>query len=93
MPLATHKVFNISVLNGSEDYDLFSGIINQGIDAHLEAFTKSTFEVKGQRHGCRLYMAFDESELPILLRRLRELGTDEADQWADDIENYEPEEG
>ena len=69
----------------SADYKLFAGIVNQGIDSHLEGFTKSKFE-KSARPG-RFLFNFHKSELPILLRRLEEEGTEEADSWAEDIKN------
>jgi hypothetical protein len=71
----------------SADDKLFTGIVNQGIDSHLEGFTQSKFDVRGNR---RIFN-FHKSELPILLRRLEELGTEEALKWKDDIENYKEE--
>ncbi len=69
----------------SSDFKLFSAIVNQGIDAHLEAFTESKF-FESEKDKGRFVFDFAKSELPILLRRLRELETEEGDQWADDIE-------
>ncbi len=77
--------FPITTPIGSDDDKLFINIINKGIDSHLEGFTKSIFSNK---NGRRIYN-FHKTELPILLRRLEELGTDEALQWKDDIENYD----
>jgi hypothetical protein len=82
----TDDIFPITVPIGSEDDKLFTSIVNQGIDSHLEGFTKSKFGVKG---GERRVFNFDKSELPILLRRLEELGTEEALQWKNDIETYD----
>ena len=82
----TNNYFPITTPIGSEDDKLFVGIVNQGIDSHLEGFTKSKFEMNGA--GKRVFN-FDKSELPILLRRLEELGTEEALRWKDDIENYD----
>jgi len=76
----------ISTPVGSEDDELFTSIVNQGIDSHLEGFTKSNFEVKPGSLGNRRIFNFHKSELPILLRRLEELGTEEALQWKYDIE-------
>jgi hypothetical protein len=73
----------IDVALGTSDFSLFSGVVNQGIDDHLEAFTKSKFTF---RNG-RLYCSFARSEVAILLRRLRELGTEDAEEWAEDIES------
>jgi hypothetical protein len=73
---------------GSPDDKLFTEVINQGIDSHLEGFTKSKFEIKNSSLGNRRIFNFHRSEIPILLRRLEEIGTEEALQWKDDIENY-----
>lgn len=75
--------FEIST-RSQDDYTIFADVINQGIDGHLEAFTKSDFS---QSDG-RAYFNFHVNELSILLRRLNELeddGNDEAGRWADDI--------
>jgi len=77
----------MTVPHCSEDYELFKGIIEQGIDAHLEAFTESEFKEKLQFGQPRLIMDFKGKDLPILVRRLQEVGTEEADSWATDIEN------
>lgn len=79
----------ISTPIGSEDDKLFVDIVNQGIDSHLNGFTKSNLTVKDGSLGKRRVFNFHKSELPILLRRLEELGTEEALQWKDDIENHE----
>jgi hypothetical protein len=74
---------------GSPDDKLFTDIVNQGIDSHLEGFTKSKFEIKNASNGNRRIFNFHRSELPILLRRLEEMGTPEAQQWKEDIKNYQ----
>jgi len=79
-----NEYFPITTPMGSNDDVLFTSIVNQGIDSHLEGFTKSNFDVSGNR---RIFN-FHNSEIPILLRRLEEIGTDEALQWKDDIENF-----
>ena len=79
------EFFPITTPTFTEDFKLFKDIVNQGIDSHLEAFVKSEFKEAGDRY----LFNFHKSELPILLRRLRELGTEESDYWASDIENYE----
>jgi hypothetical protein len=84
-----NQYFPITTPVSSEDDKLFTGLVNQGIDSHLEGFTKSTFDVKDSGLGKRRVFNFHTSELPILLRRLEELGTEEALQWKDDIENYD----
>jgi hypothetical protein len=86
---STDEYFPITTPIGSEDDKLFVGIVNQGIDSSLEGFTKSDFTVKDTSLGKRRVFNFHTSELPILLRRLEELGTEEALQWKDDIENYD----
>jgi len=73
---------------GSPDDKLFTEVVNQGIDSHLEGFTKSKFEIKNSSLGNRRIFNFHRSELPILLRRLEEIGSPEALQWKEDIEQY-----
>ncbi len=80
------KPLNISMLARSSDGKLFVSIWDQGIDSHLEAFTASKFRIEDTIVGQRIHFDFDLKEIPILTRRLRELDTDEANQWADDIE-------
>ncbi len=48
--------------------------VNQGIDAHLEAITQSTFEDCGGTLEARI----DHGDLPCLTRRLKEANTDAA---------------
>lgn len=74
---------NIDCWMLSEDAKLFRRIIGRGIDAHLEAFTESVFEIRGDR----MYLAFHMSEVCTLLRRLEEDGSFDADAWMDDIVN------
>jgi len=81
--------FEITTPIGSEDEKLLVGIVNQGIDSHLEGFTKSKFDVRKGSLGDRRVFNFHKSELPVLLRRLEELGTEDALQWKNDIENYD----
>jgi len=59
--------------------------VNQGIDARLEGFTKSSFHDNGRRLECKVH----DDELQILIRRLLEIGTDEAGELADDIVGIE----
>lgn len=93
--IATHEsidndFFEISVYAGSDDYKIFKEIIDQGIDSHLEGFTKSKFDYKPEEH--RYYLNFHKSELDILLRRLQEMWEASEDdtiyQWIEDIKNY-----
>lgn len=78
------EFFPITTPLASEDAKLFTKAIDLGIDSHLEGFTKSKFSKKADR----LVLNFAKSELPILLRRLEEIGTEEALDWKSDIENY-----
>ena len=73
----------ISVYYGGADFFLFSGIVNQGIDARLTGFTKSNFH----REGSRFYFDFAPDEIEILLRRLNEISENNeyADSWETDI--------
>jgi hypothetical protein len=79
----------ISAPEGSPDDKLFMDVVNQGIDSSLEGFTKSKFEIKNGSLGNRRIFNFHKSELPIVLRRLEDMGTPEAQQWKQDIEDYE----
>ena len=83
------EFLRIATRLGSDDDKLFTDIVNRGIDSHLEGFTKSKFETQDTSIGKRRIFNFHEDEIPILLRRLEEIGTDEALQWKNDIENYE----
>jgi len=78
----------ISTPIGGEDEELFLNIVNQGIDSHLEGFVKSKFSVNKGSLGNRRVFNFHKSEIPIVLRRLEEIGTEDALQWKYDIENY-----
>ena len=85
----------------SKDYKLFTAIVNQGIDARLTAFTKSSFRLDGDR----AVFDFHSSEVEILLRRLVEMEEimvegypwheiypqseqELADEWINDILTY-----
>ena len=82
------EFFEISVYAGSDDFKLFQEVIDQGIDSHLEGFTKSNFTYSNGRH----YFNFHKSELDILLRRLQEMWEASEDdniyQWIEDIKEY-----
>ena len=80
-------MLNISVCNGGSDDKLFCSVWNQGIDSHLEAFTKSKF----RRDANRLHLNFHQGEVALLVRRLMEVGTEDALRWAGDIDEYEAE--
>jgi len=90
MPLKedqNNEYLDITTPVGSEDDKLFVSVVNKGIDSHLEAFTKSKFDVKVDYLGRRRIYKFHRSELPILIRRLEEIGDENALQWAEDIKN------
>ena len=72
---------DISVYIHSDDMKMFQAIVNQGIDARLEGFTKSTF----YQNCLRYYFDFAPSEIQILLRRMLAIEKDIADMWATDI--------
>ena len=80
-PTDTENYFDISVLANGDDFKIFEKVINMGIDSRLEAFTQSIFFQ--EKH--RFYFYFHNSELPILIRRLKELKNEDADTWVYDI--------
>lgn len=66
---------------GKSDASVLIPILNQGIDAHLEACTiegKDKYEQKGHKLHCEV----SPESMPVLLRRLTEAGTEEADSLA-----------
>jgi hypothetical protein len=63
-------------------YDVLREVVNMGIDSHLEAFTRSEF-LTDKQHASRYVFNFHRSELPILTRRLRELGEKHGDEYED----------
>lgn len=85
--------FPIETPIGSNDYKLFEKIVNQGIDSSLEGFTKSKFG-KSPHFDNKALFNFSKDELPILLRRLEQDGSEEALDWKQAIEdsNNTPEE-
>ncbi len=71
----------ISMHKFSDDAKLFTSIIEQGIDSRLEAFTQSDFTFVYPR----LTLIFHPNESSILMRRLSEIDTENADQWENAI--------
>lgn len=65
-------------IKSQDEWDIIVAVVNQGIDAHLEAFTRSTFEDDGQ---CVIH----PEEMHIFLRRLEENGAEEAYSLREDI--------
>ena len=64
-----YEALDISCRHITDDSDLFISVINQGIDARLEAFVKSKF----RSESGRLALSFHPDEVQILLRRLCEI--------------------
>lgn len=103
--LAQSDFFRISIPVGNKnEIKIFTDVVNQGIDSHLEAFTRSRFSREEETPGWpRLVLEFHRSELPLLVRRLREYGEanydekDEnsrgigaaADSWAEEIAGHD----
>lgn len=83
MPRRTNAL-TIGCYVGGSDYKMFIDVWNQGIDSYLEGFGKSKHEYYD--NGRRLMLTIDPTEIHIMVRRLRALGTEHADQWAADIE-------
>lgn len=81
------EFIEITCLLGSLDDKMFTKVVNRGIDSHLQAFTKSKFKFKINPPMSRLVLNFHISELPLLVRRLEEMGTESADTWAQDIKD------
>jgi len=80
-----NEFLEITTPIGSADDQLFIEVVNQGIDSHLEGFTQSKFEVADQGNGKRRILNFHTSEIPVLIRRLEDMGSEEATSWSDKI--------
>lgn len=82
--------FPIETPYNSDDYKIMKDAVNQGIDSHLEAFTKSEFK-KSPNFNNKFLWNIHVSELPILYRRLEKLydetGNEDYMSIADDIRN------
>ncbi|HEC72588.1 MAG: hypothetical protein ACTSW7_00650 [Candidatus Thorarchaeota archaeon] len=61
-----HGNYNMSLVG--EDRDVMIHVVNQGIDAYLEAFTESSFSDDGYRLTCDV----SPKDMLVLLRRLHE---------------------
>lgn len=72
-------------ITNKDEINMFAQVINQGIDSSLEGFTKSKFGVKHTSLGKRIVLNFHKDELPTLIRRLEELGSEESLTWAEDL--------
>ena len=76
-------MFNMSLV--FDDYEIVERIVNLGIDSRLEGFTKSTFDWRIESGIQRLECKIDSSEMQVLIRRLLEDGSEDAEMLADDI--------
>lgn len=79
------EYFEISSFGKSRDFDTLKNVILEGIDSRLEGFTKSTFQIFDNRLYCKIHL----DELQILIRRLLELGDENAESMADMIVNVQ----
>ena len=81
----------ITTPEGSRDDNWFIELWNQGIDSHLEAFTKSEVYLQDTSHGRRKVYEFHPDEMHILIRRIEdELDTKQT--WLNDIIEYQEKE-
>jgi hypothetical protein len=69
-----------------DDRQLIVDAVNQGIDAHLQGITDSSFKwVDDMLCGKALQCEVSYKDLPIIIRRLLEVGSEETDMLAQDI--------
>lgn len=73
----------ITMTQHSSDFKLFKKVINQGIDSHLEGFTKSKFSYNKEEKRC--FFDFHDSEISILVRRLKQINTYNSNLWVEDL--------
>jgi len=66
-------------LKSQDDWSMIAKVVNQGIDAHLEGFTRSTFD--NSTGKCLIH----SEEMTTFLRRLLELEDPEADDFRTSI--------
>jgi hypothetical protein len=72
-------------LKGDDKY-LIAAVVEKGIDSHLQGITQSTFKWVSDRFSGRiLECSVSYKDLSIILRRLLEVGSEEADMLAQDI--------
>ncbi len=77
-------MFDMSLV--PEDASIIKRIVNVGIDSRLEGFTQSIFNMVADKFvGSRLQCKIHSSEMQVLIRRLLEDDTEEAEMLADDI--------
>jgi hypothetical protein len=68
-----------------DDITSVRNVVNIGIDSRLEGFTKSSFEWNHNEFVTRLDCQIHPSEMQILIRRLLEDGSGNAEMLADSI--------
>lgn len=84
------KNVEITTPISSTDFQLFTSIVNMGIDSYLEGFTASTFK----REGNRYKFVFAACEVGILIRRLKNIPIkntkleEAAESWHEIIHDY-----
>ena len=66
-------------IKSNSEWRILAKAVNQGIDSHLQGFTRSTFDNKTGK------VLIHPEEMPILLRRLMEDSSDEAMSLRTDI--------
>jgi len=79
--LRNDHFFEMSAFHDSNDANNIIEIVSQGIDSRLTGFTKSEFKWSGNRLFCWVHFL----EMEVLIRRLLELETENAEMLADDI--------
>lgn len=73
--------FEMSFYHSSQDCKDVVTVVNQGIDSRLTGFTKSEFNWSNNRLFCWIH----PDEMEVLIRRLLELETENAEMLADNI--------
>ena len=68
-----------------DDLKMVKEVVNRGIDSRLEGFTVSIFHHEVVNGVLRLQCQIYPAEMQILIRRLLELETEQAEMLADDI--------
>ena len=64
------QALEINCRQGTQDFNLFMNIVNQGIDSRLESFNESVFQLQPAEN--RINFCFHKNEIQILIRRLTE---------------------
>jgi len=81
--------FEITCYKGKRDARLFLDVLGEGVigmNFGMFCDNPESFEKSGHVSGHnRLFFSFHKSEIQLLLRRLQEIDTQEADSWVTDI--------